>query len=88
MSKEHILMRSEERQSVAQAAAFLRELADRLAAGQINLRQGDEELSLSVSGDVNLELKVEEEARASGRKMSLEIEIEWREGEEAGVRLA
>lgn len=89
MASETVLFRSEERKRLGEAAEFLHQLADRLAAGEITLKQGADELTLSVPDNVVLELKVEEEAKRNGKKQSLEIEIEWNEGEteESGVAL-
>ena len=84
MSKEVILFTSEEPQSLKNVAAFLRELADRLDSNQVILRKGAEELTVSIPDNVVLEIKVEEEAKKQRTQRSLEIEIEWYEGEEQG----
>jgi amphi-Trp domain-containing protein len=81
MAPETVLFKSEERKQLSEVAEFLRQLADRLAQNEVTLRQGEDELTLSIPGQVVLELKVEEEAKRSGNKHSLEIEIEWTEGE-------
>jgi amphi-Trp domain-containing protein len=85
MAKEIVLFKSEERKSLTEVAAFLRELADRLDSNQVTLRQGAEELTLSIPDQVVLEIKVEDE----GTKHSLEVEIEWKDGDDAagGVTL-
>jgi amphi-Trp domain-containing protein len=85
MAKEIVLFKSEERKSLAEVAGFLRELADRLDGNQVTLRQGTEELTLTIPDQVVLEIKVEDE----GTKHSLEVEIEWKEGDDAagGVTL-
>jgi len=83
MSKETVLFSSEERKDRQSAADFLRQLADRLAQGEVILRQGDQELILHVPDQVVLELKAEEEVKRGGSKRKLEIEIEWTEGDQA-----
>jgi amphi-Trp domain-containing protein len=85
MAKEIVLFKSEERKSLTEVAAFLRELADRLDSNRVTLRQGAEELTLTIPNQVVLEIKVEDE----GTKHSLEVEIEWKEGDDAagGVTL-
>lgn len=89
MAEETVLFESEERKQLSEVAEFLRQLADRLDQHEVTLRQGEEELTLSVPDQVELEIKVEEEAKRTGTERSLEIEIEWMEGEggESGVVL-
>jgi amphi-Trp domain-containing protein len=84
VSKEVILFASEEPQSLKSVAAFLRDLADRLDSNQVILRKGAEELTVSIPNNVVLEVKVEEEAKKRRTQRSLEIEIEWYEGEAEG----
>ena len=85
MAKEVILFSSEERQTLPGVSAFLRQLADRLDSGQVILRKGDEELTLDIPTNVVLEIKAEEEAKKQRTQRSLEIEIEWYEGEDEGT---
>lgn len=98
MGRETVLLQSEEPKSAAQVADFLRALADKVASGSVTLRQGDDELVLNLPPSLVLEIKVEEEekggkkARAEGRtrlQRSIEVEIEWYEGEQAagGIEL-
>lgn len=84
MGRETVLFSSEERMSRAAAAAFLRQLAERLEANAVVLKQGGRELALSLPEQVVLELKVESEGGKGRAKRSLEIELEWVEGETAG----
>ena len=85
MAREIVLFSSEERQKLPAVSAFLRELADRLDSGQVVLRKGSEELTLDIPTNVVLEIKAEEEPKDQRTKRSLEIEIEWVEGEDEGV---
>ncbi len=78
---ETILFKSEERKSIQEAVATLRQIADRLEAGEVILKQGEEEVRLEIPSEVTLELKAEEEVKTTTKK-SLEIEIEWTEGAE------
>ncbi|NPV08715.1 MAG: amphi-Trp domain-containing protein [Anaerolineae bacterium] len=84
MSKEVVLFKSEERKERQSLAAFLHQLADKIAQGEVALHRGSEQISLRLPGSVVLEIKVEEEAERGKPKRSLEIEIEWVEGEEPG----
>jgi len=81
---EHVLFKSEEKKKSVDAAAVMRIIADKLEAGEIALSRGGEEVRLSIPETVTLELKVEEETSPgrSGVKKSLEIEIEWVEGQQ------
>ncbi len=84
MAEKKVLFKSEEPKSLKEVVAFLKELASRLENGQVTLRRGTEELSLNFPPNVILELKAEEKIKPSKTKYSLEIEIEWAEGEESG----
>lgn len=83
MGIENVLFKSEEKKTTADAAGFLRLLADKLEAGRVALQQGDSEVVLDVPGDVTLEVKAESEEKRSGLLKSLEVEIEWYEGQGA-----
>ncbi len=84
MGKEIVLFKSEERKDLASVVAFLHQLADKLAENQVVLRQGSEEIVIDVPDNVVLELKVEEEDKKGKIKRTIEVEIEWIEGDESG----
>lgn len=88
MGKETVLFASEERQSLQNVADFLRQLADRLDNNQVVLRQGNQEITVDIPNNVVLELKVEEEQKKERTQRSLEVEIEWYDGEESGGTLS
>ncbi|MDX1613207.1 MAG: amphi-Trp domain-containing protein [Candidatus Promineifilaceae bacterium] len=83
MGKETVLFKSEEHQDRQAVAEFLRDLADRVADGQVNLRQGEQAVSLEIPYQVVLELKAEVEDKGRTKKRSLEVEIEWTDGGQA-----
>jgi amphi-Trp domain-containing protein len=83
MGKETVLFSSEERTDIQKAAAFLRQLADKIAGRQVIFRQGENELVLIQPDHLILELKVEEELKSGREKRTLEIEFEWVEGDAA-----
>ena len=83
MGKETVLFKSEEHQDRQAVAEFLRDLADRVADGRVNLRQGEQEVSLEIPYQVVLELKAEVEDKGRTKKRSLEVEIEWTDGGQA-----
>ncbi len=82
MSNEIVLFSSEERTDVQHVSEFLRQLADKISAQEVILQKGSERLVLQLPRSVVLEVKVEEEAKRSGPQRSLEIEIEWMEGQQ------
>ena len=84
MAKEIVLFKSEERKDLQSVSAFLHQLADSLENNQVILRQGTEEITLDIPNQVILELKVEEEDKKGKTKHTLEVELEWIEGDESG----
>lgn len=83
MGRETILFKSEEKKTQAEAAAVLRTIADKVESGTITLTAQGGEVTLDIPEQVTLEIKAEEEEGQS-IKRSLEIEIEWAEGDQAG----
>lgn len=84
MGKEIVLFKSEERMDLQSVSAFLHQLADKLAENQVIFRRGGEEIQVTIPDNVVLELKVEEEIKKGTTQRSLEVEIEWIEGDESG----
>jgi amphi-Trp domain-containing protein len=85
MGKEIRLFKSEERQSRSDLSAFMHQLADKIAEGQVVLRQGKEEIALQIPPSVILELQVEDEDKGTkGIQHSLEVEIKWFDDESEG----
>ncbi|WP_285907452.1 amphi-Trp domain-containing protein, partial [Pseudodesulfovibrio pelocollis] len=80
MGRETVLFKSEERKTTAEAAAVLRAIADKIETGQITLTAQGGEVSLAIPPQITLEIKAEEEEGRT-RKRSLEIELEWTEGD-------
>jgi len=85
VGKEIVLFKSEERKSIQSVAEFLHQFADKLAENKVILRRGTEEIQVNIPDSVILELKVEEEIKKGKTQHSIEIEIEWIEGDESGV---
>ena len=78
MGKETRLFKSEEPKNRAEVGAFLRQIADKLDSGEVILRRGGEELTLTVPENLVLEIQVEDEdKKRKGIQHSLEIEIKW-----------
>jgi amphi-Trp domain-containing protein len=78
MGKETRLFKSEEQKTRPEVSTFLHQLADRLAEGQVVLRQGQEEIVLQLPHSLILEVQVEDENEGrKGIQHSLEVEIKW-----------
>ena len=85
MGLETRLFKSETKMNRQQVGDFLHQIADKIAAGQVILRQGSEELTLDLPGNLILELQVEDEDKGTkGLQHSLELEIKWFDGDDAG----
>lgn len=85
MGKEVRLFKSEERRSRAEVSAFLYQLAEKVGAGQVVLRQGQEEIILDMPTNLILEIQVEDEdKKRKGIQHSLEVEIKWFDSDDAG----
>lgn len=81
MGRETILFKSEEKKSRNEAAAILRQIADKVETGSLSLQQGNESLNLDFPQSITLEIKAEEES-GNRIKRSLEIELEWIVGDQ------
>ena len=79
MGIERTVFKSEEKKSVADIAATLRQIADKIEAGSLTLKKGNRETRLDFPPTLTLELKVEEELGLKLKK-SFEIELEWIHG--------
>ena len=78
MGREVRLFKSEERMSRSGVSDFLHQVAEKLAEGNIVLRQGGEEISLQLPENLVLEVQVEDEdKKRKGIQHSLELEIKW-----------
>lgn len=79
---EEILFETEERTARGEVAAYLRTVADRLDAGdELTLTAGEQSTTLSVPDRPTFEVKVERETGGGEPELSVEFELEWREGE-------
>jgi amphi-Trp domain-containing protein len=85
MGRETILFSSEEKTDAQRVAAFLRQLADKILEGQVTLIQGEQQITAQIPPNLVLEIKLEEEPKRERIKRSLEVEIEWIEGDEGAA---
>jgi amphi-Trp domain-containing protein len=78
MGKETRLFKSEENMNRTEVSGFLHQIAEKIASGELVLRQGQEELALQFPMNLILEVQVEDEdKKTKGLQHSLEIEIKW-----------
>ena len=83
MARKKKLFKSDERKSREEVSTFLRELSEKVANGTVVLKQGQQEVTLDLPENLILEVDVEEKhKRPKGPKRTLEIEIEWYEGDD------
>lgn len=85
MGKETRLFKSEERKNRGEVSEFLTQLAEKISAGQVVLKQGQEEITLQLPHNLVLEIQVEDEDKKSkGIQHSLEVEIKWFDDDSEG----
>lgn len=77
MGKEVVLFKSEEKMSNGQAASLLRQIADKIEAGEIVLERGKKSVNLSIPSQLEVEIKAEKEIGKKKTTMKLEVELEW-----------
>lgn len=83
---EEVLFQAEGSQSRAEIASYLRSVAEKLDAGDdVTLTAGEESVTLTPPDRSTFEVKAEREGPTdSPGDLSIEFEIEWREGGETG----
>lgn len=83
---EEILFEFETSMSRADAAAYLRSVAEKLEAdGALELTAGGQSHAVEVPEHLAFEVKVERESGRSGAEIGVEFELEWAEGAESGA---
>ena len=80
MAKKNVLVKSDQRKNLADSAAFLRDLADKIESGKVTLVQGGKDVEVNLPETVSFELEYYEQPKKYGVKKQLEIELEWTEG--------
>ncbi|WP_232686278.1 amphi-Trp domain-containing protein [Halobacterium zhouii] len=78
---EEVLFESESKQSRESIATYLRRVASNLEEGApITLTAGGESVTLEPAATSTFEVKAEREGSADDGEVSVEFELEWREG--------
>ena len=80
MAKKNVIVKSGLHKKLPDVAGFLRELADKVEAGQITLVQGEQDVIVDLPSTVKFEIEFYEQPKKSGLKKQLEIELQWVEG--------
>jgi amphi-Trp domain-containing protein len=80
MAKKNVLVKSDLRKNLADSAAFLRELADKIESGKVTLTQAGKDVVIDLPETVSFEVEYYEQPKKRGLKKQLEIELEWTEG--------
>ncbi|RLD06374.1 MAG: amphi-Trp domain-containing protein [Chloroflexota bacterium] len=80
MVKKNVLVKSDQRKNMADAGAFLRDLADKVESGKVTLVQGGQDVVVDLPEIVSFELEYYEQPKKHGLKKQLEIELQWTEG--------
>ncbi|OKH19328.1 amphi-Trp domain-containing protein [[Limnothrix rosea] IAM M-220] len=88
MGRETRLFKTKEAKTRTEVSNFLRQIAEKIAQGEVILRQGTEELTLQIPENLILEIQVEdEEKKTKGLQHSLEMEIKWFDNDAASGSL-
>ena len=66
--------------NLADAGAFLRDLADKVESGKVTLVQGGKDVVVDLPETVSFELEYYEQPKKHVLKKQLEIELQWTEG--------
>lgn len=82
---EEVLFKFERQMDAAEIGDYLRSVADTIESGEeLTLDSGSEQVSLVVPNRPTFEVKAERETNGGTPELSVEFELEWHEGEEAG----
>ena len=80
MAKKNVLVKSDLRKNLPEAAAGLREVADKIETGRVTLTQGGNDVVVEMPNSISFEVEYYEQPKKHGLKKQLEIELEWTEG--------
>jgi amphi-Trp domain-containing protein len=83
----NILFKSKDYKPSKETAKILRQIADKIEKRKLTLKKGSQEISIDIPENVELEIKVDEKRKGDVKK-TLEIEIEWKEGENKETLIA
>ena len=73
MGSKSVIYEMEGAKTAAEAAAMLRDLADKIESGTVSYGQA----SMVLAGELCVSLEIEEKAKKNKVKRSIELELEW-----------
>lgn len=79
--KKSVLFRSKELRDTSNAAALLRDIADKMEKGELVIQQGDEKVVLSFGNRIGLSFLVTEKDGKRGKLRRMKLSLRWIEGE-------
>lgn len=80
---EEVLFETETVHDRNEIADYLEQVAENLRHGTVTLVSGDEEITVEPPETATFEVKVERETNGD-EEMSVEFEVEWKAGDDAG----
>lgn len=83
MAKKNTLIKTKERRSVQEVAAFLRQLADRLERNEVALQRGDEEIRIEIPNRITFKVKAKEKIKKRKTKHQLKMTLKWTDSDKA-----
>ncbi len=83
MAKKVRLFSRKEPKSRQEASEFLSQLSERLAEGQVTLRQAGEDLNLEIPQNLRMKVKVTKKPeRTNGARHKMTLQLIWHEGDQ------
>jgi amphi-Trp domain-containing protein len=81
MARKRKLFKSKEQRDAKDVAALLRDLADKIEAGEVVLKQGGQEATLEIPPRVDLKVKAKEKDKKKGTRVTLKLTLKWMKGD-------
>lgn len=83
MAKKAKLFKGKERKSRAEVSTFLAQLSEKIASGQVILRQAGDDLVLDLPASLSIKVKATRKNKpVKGTRHKLTIQLTWREGDQ------
>ena len=81
------LFKSKEQRDAQGVATFLRDLADKVEAGEVVLMRGEQEVPLEVPDRVDLKVTAKEKDKKRGTRVTFKMTLKWWEGDTEHAKL-
>lgn len=83
MAKNAKLFKGKERTSRAEVSSFLAQLSEKIASGQVILRQAGDDLVLDLPASLSMKVKATRKNKpVKGTRQKLTLQLTWREGDQ------